>query len=149
VALKGEAQKAIDAGELDQADALLARVETEQRLALDRLAVNAAETIARRGQIAYTRLRYVDAATHFAQAAAVFPPDSAHEGERLHYLELEALVLSLQGEEAGDNGALVLAIERWKRLVELTPRERLPLDWARIQTGLAIALRVLGQRERG
>jgi hypothetical protein len=36
--LKGEAQKAIDAGDLDKADALLARVETEQRLALDRSA---------------------------------------------------------------------------------------------------------------
>src|SRR5436190_10495853 len=37
--LKGEAQKAIDAGELAKADALLADVETEQRRALDRLAV--------------------------------------------------------------------------------------------------------------
>jgi hypothetical protein len=36
--LKGEAQKAIDAGDLGKADALLARVETEQRLALDRSA---------------------------------------------------------------------------------------------------------------
>src|SRR5262249_24568242 len=47
VALKTDAQKAIDAGELAKADALLADVETEQRRALDRLAVNAAETTAR------------------------------------------------------------------------------------------------------
>ena len=45
-ALKGDAQKAIDAGELAKADALLADVETEQRLSLDRLAVNAADTSA-------------------------------------------------------------------------------------------------------
>jgi len=45
-ALKGDAQKAIDAGELAKADALLADVETEQRRSLDRLAVNAAETSA-------------------------------------------------------------------------------------------------------
>jgi hypothetical protein len=71
-ALKGDAQKAIEAGELAKADALLANVETEQRRALDHLAVNAAETSAQRGEIALTRLRYAEAATHFANAAAVF-----------------------------------------------------------------------------
>src|SRR5262245_51896816 len=40
-ALKADAQKAIEAGELTKADALLADVETEQRRALDRFAVNA------------------------------------------------------------------------------------------------------------
>jgi outer membrane PBP1 activator LpoA protein len=60
VTLKGEAQKAINAGELAKADALLADVETEQRRALDRLAVNAAETSARRGEIALARLRYAE-----------------------------------------------------------------------------------------
>jgi hypothetical protein len=65
-ALKAEAQKAIDAGDLAKADALPAEVETEQRRMLDRLAVNAAETSARRGDIALTRLRYGDAARHFA-----------------------------------------------------------------------------------
>ncbi len=68
-ALKTDAQKAIEAGELAKADALLAEVETEQRRALDRLAVNAAETSARRGEIALTRLRYAEAAKHFANAA--------------------------------------------------------------------------------
>jgi len=76
-ALKADAQKAIEAGELTKADALLADVETEQRRTLDRLAVNAAETSARRGDIAFTRLRYREAATHFANAAAVFPPKTS------------------------------------------------------------------------
>jgi hypothetical protein len=84
-ALKTDAQKAIDAGQLAKADALLADVETEQRRALDRFAVNAAETSARRGEIALTRLRYREAATHFANAAAVFPPQSAHEDSRIRY----------------------------------------------------------------
>jgi DNA repair exonuclease SbcCD ATPase subunit len=52
IKLKVEAQKAIEAGELAKADALLADVETEQRRALDRLALNAAETGAQRGEIA-------------------------------------------------------------------------------------------------
>src|SRR2546423_8127416 len=89
VTLKGEAQKAINAGKLAKADALLADVETEQRRALDRLAVNAAETSARRGEIALTRLRYAEAATHFANAAAGFPPNSAYEDKRIGYLRRE------------------------------------------------------------
>jgi hypothetical protein len=56
-ALKADAQKAIEAGELAKADVLLANVEREQRRALDHLAVNAAETSAQRGEIALTRLR--------------------------------------------------------------------------------------------
>ena len=56
-ALRADVQKAIKAGELAKADALLADVETEQRRALDRLAVNAADTSAQRGEIALTQLR--------------------------------------------------------------------------------------------
>jgi len=106
-ALKADAQKAVDAGELTKADALLADVETEQRRALDRLAVDAAETSARRGEIALTRLRYAEAATHFAKAAAIFPPNSAHEDKRISYLTNEANALYQQGEELGDNSALL------------------------------------------
>src|SRR5215468_2517298 len=125
-ALKTDAQKAIDAGELAKADAFLADVEMEQRRALDRFAVNAAETSARRGEIALTRLRYAEAATHFANAAAVFPPKSAHEEKRISYLEKEENALFQQGDAFGDNGALLSAIERYKRLVDLVHRKRAP-----------------------
>ena len=140
-ALKTDAQKAIEAGELAKADALLADVETEQRRTLDRLAVNAAETSAQRGGIALTRLRYAEAAKHFANAAAVFPPNSAHEAKRIGYLTQEARALYLQGAEFGDNDALRASIERFKRLVEMMPRA--PRNWV----GLGDALRALGQRE--
>jgi tetratricopeptide (TPR) repeat protein len=148
-ALKTDAQKAIEAGELAKADALLADVETEQRRGLDRLAVNAAETSARRGEIALTRLRYADAAIHFANAAGVFPPNSAHEDKRISYLKKEASALYQQGNELGDNGALLSAIERRKRLLEMTPREREPLQWAMTQNGLGNALSSLGERQTG
>src|SRR5205807_7130534 len=100
-ALKADAQKAVDAGELTKADALLADVETEQRRALDRLAVDAAETSARRGEIALTRLRYAEAATHFANAAAMFPPNSAYEDKRIGYIPRDANALSQLGRELG------------------------------------------------
>jgi tetratricopeptide (TPR) repeat protein len=148
-ALKTNAQKAIEAGELAKADALLADVETEQRRALDRLAVNAAETSARRGEIALIRLRYAEAATHFANAAAVFPPNSTYEDKRIGYLTREARALYLQGAECGDNNALRASIGRFKRLVEMTPRERAPRDWVNVQNQLGNVLWSLGERESG
>ncbi len=148
-ALKAKAQEAIKAGELAEADALLAQVETEQRRFLDLLAANAAETSAERGEIALTRLRYTDAAKHFANAAGTFPPDSTHEDRRIGYLEREASALYQQGDEFGVNGALLSAIERYKRLVEMMTSERVPLDWARTQMNLGNALATLGERESG
>src|SRR5215475_4674230 len=111
-ALKIDARKAIEVGELAKADALLAEVETEQDRAFDRFALNKAETSAQRGEIALTRLRYAEAAKHFANAAAVFPPKSAHEDKRIGYLTREANALYRQGYEFGDNDALRSAIER-------------------------------------
>jgi tetratricopeptide (TPR) repeat protein len=146
-ALKTDAQKAIDAGELAKADAFLAAAETEQRRALDRFAVNAAETSARRGEIALTRLRYAEAATHFANAAAVFPPKSAHEDKRISYLEKEEDALYQQGDQFGDNGALRSAIQRQKSLLGMTSREVEPLKWANAQNNLGLALESLGERE--
>src|SRR6516162_2584310 len=56
-ALKTDTQKAIEAGDLVKADALLAEAEAAQAPGLDRLAVSAADTYSRRGDIALTRLR--------------------------------------------------------------------------------------------
>jgi tetratricopeptide (TPR) repeat protein len=149
ISLKADAQKAIDAGELAKADALLADVEDEQKLGLDRLAVNAAETSAQRGEIALTRLRYAEAAKHFANAAGAFPANSAHEDKRISYLQRQAHAFYLQGEEFGDNGALLSAIEGFKRVLEMTPRERAPLVWASTQNNLGTVLSRVGERQSG
>ena len=158
-ALKTDAQKAIEAGQLADADALLADVETEQRRGLDRLALNAAETLAQRGDLALTRLRYGEAANHFANAAALVPPkradnkqiylQSTDEHKRITYLQKEAGALYQQGDELGDNDALRSAIERYSQLIHLSPREREPLQWASTQNDLGNALLALGQRESG
>jgi tetratricopeptide (TPR) repeat protein len=149
VSLKAEAQRAIEAGELAKADALLTNVVAEETSSLDRLAVNAADTYHRLGAIALTRLRYAEAAKYFANAAAVFPPGSAHEDKRGSYLREEAWAFYKQGNERGDNSALLLAIERYKRLLEVTARERVPLIWAATQANLGGALQALGARESG
>ena len=73
----------------------LAKVEALQTAALDRLALNAAETSAQRGGVALTRLRYAEAAQHFAKAASHVP--GGHDDKRLAYLAQEAEALYRQG----------------------------------------------------
>jgi hypothetical protein len=146
-ALKVEAQKAIQDGELGKADDLLAAIEKIQTEALDRLALNAAQTTAQRGDVALTRLRYLDAAQRFAEAAVKVP--QGHEDERWKYLNEEADALYQQGDEFGDNAAALSAIERYRRLAGARPRNVFPRDWAMTQMHLGKALETLGEREGG
>jgi tetratricopeptide (TPR) repeat protein len=142
-ALKAEAQKAIQDGQLGKADEILTAIEKAQTETLDRLALNAAQTTAQRGDVALGRLRYVDAAQRFAEAAAKLPPEN--RDERWKYLNAEANALLKQGFEFGDKAATLSAIERYRALVELRPRNAFPDDWAMTQNNLGAALRVLGQ----
>ena len=93
--LKGEAKAALDAGELERADDLLAQVQAAEDAALERRQLEAAATAAQRGEIALTRLRYRDAAEHFAAAARRVPP--GHEEQSLAYLDREAAALYQPG----------------------------------------------------
>lgn len=149
VALKSDVQKAIDAGELAKADALLEDLSRAQRHSVERSAIDLAGTLARRAEIALTRLRYREAAGHFASAAAVLPSGIDHDDKRISYLTSEALALYQQGDELGDNAALLSAIARLQRLVTLALRDRAALNWAATQNKLGVALATLGERESG
>jgi tetratricopeptide (TPR) repeat protein len=144
-ALKAEAQKAIQDGQLGTADDLLAAIEKIQTESLDRLALNAAQTTAQRGDLAVTRLHYPDAAQRFAEAAAKVP--AGHDDEHWKYLNEEADALYRQGDEFGDNAAARTTIERYRSLSELRTRTKFPLDWAMTQLNLGNALWALGQRQ--
>jgi tetratricopeptide (TPR) repeat protein len=148
-ARKAEAQQALDAGDLDKADALLAAVQTEQRQVLNRAALNLAETSARRGDLAMTRLRYREAARYFADAAALLAPGGSDEDKRIGYLEKEAAALYRQGTHFGETDAVRSAIERCRVLIELKPRDRVPLKWAWAEYDLGVVLSNLGERENG
>ena len=145
-ALKFDAQKAIGEGDLDKADKLLADVELQQRQAHERLAADEAQTAAQRGDIAMIRLRYGEAAKRYADAAAVLSSETSNE-RRLDYLNREAKALYQQGSEFGDNAALHGAIDRYRRIVDLRPREHEPWQWVIAQDHLANALLMLGTRE--
>jgi uncharacterized caspase-like protein len=53
------------------------------------------------------------------------------------------------GDDSGDDGALLEAIETYEKALKLAPRNERPLDWAKTQNELGAALAILGARERG
>jgi hypothetical protein len=146
-ALKADTKSAIERGDLAQADRLLADIEKLQDEELGRLALTRAETSAQRGDLALTRLLYGEAAGHFAAAAGKVPAE--REDVRLQYLEREALSLSWQGSQLGDNAAASASIEKYRLILTLRSRDRAPLDWAATQNNLGNALWTLGERESG
>jgi tetratricopeptide (TPR) repeat protein len=150
--LRQQANKAIEDGNLTTGDALLARIEqvqqaglASQQTVLDQRGLDLANTLARRGEVALARLRYLEAAKHFAAAAVQIP--QGHDEQRLANLDKEAVTLYRQGHEFGDNAALAAAIQRYGTLLTLRSRDRVPLDWAKTQNKLGIVLAALGERE--
>jgi hypothetical protein len=67
--LKAKARDALQAGDFERADTLLAEVQAAEDADIDRRRLEAAATRAQRGDLALARLRYRDAARHFAAAA--------------------------------------------------------------------------------
>jgi tetratricopeptide (TPR) repeat protein len=156
-----QAQAASTAGNLSRARELLRQARQAQvaasqqadtfiqraQLAKDEQLIQAAASSAAEGDLALTELHYLDAAELFKEAANLVPSGSSYDDKRLGYLTREADALYSQGDEFGDNGALGAAIDKQKRLIELTPRARVPLDWAMTQNNLGTALERLGERE--
>ena len=145
--LKADVRRAIAAGNLARADELLADIERHQSSALDGLAANAAETSAQRGELAVARLRYLDAAQHFAAAASRVARGSPDK--HLDYLKQEAGALYQHGREFGDSSAVGSAIQRYRDLLAMTPRSRRPQEWALTQSSLGNALSIVAEREGG
>jgi tetratricopeptide (TPR) repeat protein len=123
-------------------DAALAQAEVDdQGRARGRAAL-----LAERGRVAGLQLRYREAASYYGQASAAvaFDPASAW-----NYTLDMAAQLTAQGDEFGDNTALDEAIRVDRAVLDLAPRERVPLDWAMTQHYLGVALATLGERESG
>ncbi|MGO9233572.1 MAG: tetratricopeptide repeat protein [Methylocella sp.] len=145
--LQAEAHKAIQDGEIGKADEILADVEKFQTGALERQALDVAQTTALRGEIALAKSHYLEAARYFAAAAAKLLTGQEHT--RWKYLNAEANALYRQGNEFGDIDASLAAIGRYRYLAGLPPQNSFPYDWAMAQMNLGVALQTLGERESG
>ena len=160
-ALVEEVRSAIEKGDYDRVDQLLA--ETEQ---IDLAAVRMAEDLARqaqgvaenrrrtaaakraeRGELSLTRLDYLQAADHFRASSDILPPSDLETWA--HYRNRLADALYRYGDEKGDNTVLRQSIDTYRKNLQSLSRERVPLDRSATQNNLGVALRTLGERESG
>jgi len=160
-ALVAQAKAAIDVGQLALAHELLrqatqvqiaaaqeARKLREQaHAAEDAELLGAAASTAAEGDVAMTERHYNEAADLFKQAAALVP--EGHSDQMSGYLEREAGALYRQGDELGDNAALLNSISIWNKAIQGYHRDRAPRGWAMAQNNLGNALERLGERESG
>jgi hypothetical protein len=160
-ALVGQANAAIDAGNFASAHEFLrqatqaqiaaaqeARKLREQaQAAEDAQMLGAASSTAAEGGVAMTERHYMEAADLFGRAAGLVPSGQPDETE--DYLSRQADALYRDGDERGHNDALRTSIDVWRRVLEVAPRDRGPLDWAATQNNLGNALETLGERESG
>jgi tetratricopeptide (TPR) repeat protein len=109
--------------------------------------LGAASSTAAEGGVAMTERHYMEAADLFGRAAGLVPSGQPDETE--DYLSRQADALYRDGDERGHNDALRTSIDVWRRVLEVAPRDRGPLDWAATQNNLGNALETLGERESG
>ena len=137
----------IDQGNLEGARAALAEGRARAHKLREQSSRYEATFLAREAEIDHLQLAYRSAAAKYQEAAALvagFDPDS-----RSQFLNDQALELYSQGDEFGDNYALLQAIAAHRAALTEKARERVPLDWATIQNNLGNALEKLGERESG
>lgn len=112
-----QAKAAIDDGDYDKADKLLTQAEERDLSAArqaaaqaDQRFLNAAATRAIRGETSLTRLRYLDAAEHFGEAARIVPVSKP---------EIKAGYLAQQGDALTKGSRTEAAIEAYEQATAL------------------------------
>ena len=152
--LRQGAKTALGNGNLEQVDALLARIpaiedeataRSEEHLRSQK--TSAAQTRATRAQVAMLKWAFREAAGLYGEASRLIEPFNAAMAQR--YRDRRAEALYQQGVRKEDNGALNDAIAVYRAALEEYTRERAPLDWAMTQSNLGNALLTLGERESG
>ena len=152
-ALRMRAKERIEAGFIDEADAILKTLamqlrqwRSEQQQMLDQAMRDEATVVAERARISEAQLRYEEAAALYGDAASTVP--TADIELKWRYTLCRADAVGRLGEEFGDNDALRRAIALYRdEVLPLAPRERVPLDWAITQNNLGNALSALGERK--
>ena len=157
VRLREEALAALNAGEIEQAERLLAEIGRRQDALIARRRraaeeaqadlqaglLERAETCAGQAEAALLRRDVAAAATRSNEGLATLAEASSEI--RWWYAGRVAAALESFGDRAGRNDALAAAIDLYRSALGYTPRERVPLDWATTQNNLGNALARLGR----
>ncbi|MBV8588638.1 MAG: tetratricopeptide repeat protein, partial [Acetobacteraceae bacterium] len=153
------ADAALKAGHLDETDRFLSQAEQAEvaaarqaqevvrqaQAAADQRLLRAAAASEVRGNIAMTKLQYLDAAQHFQEAVDFVP--AGHPDKKGRFLLAKADALYHQGDERGDNAALVNSIVTYRLALREDDRDRVPRQWAIDENRLGNALVALGVRQ--
>jgi tetratricopeptide (TPR) repeat protein len=144
-AVREEALALIDRGELDRARAVLNRGREAARALREEASRSEAELLANGAQIDHLQLAYCAAAAKYAEAADLVAPFDRYNVSRLLLRQADALFN--QGDEFGDNEALIRAIDIYRRAAALISQADFPVDWATTWNDLGNTLAALGERE--
>jgi len=139
------AQAQIDQGDFERARTALAEGRAKAHKLREQSSRYEADFLAREAQIDHLQLAYRSAAAKYLEAAALMA--GVDPEKRWQFLLARADELLVQGDEFGDNEALLQAIAAYRETITHVPRERVPLQWAATQNHLGRALRILGARE--
>jgi hypothetical protein len=142
-----QAQTLIDKGEFDGARAVLAAGRAAARNVREQSSRYEAKFLAQEAKVDHLQLAYRSAATKYAEAARLVT--GFDQPQVWEFLLAQAGELRSQGDEFGDNQALIESVSVYRSGVLLAPRSQQPLDWAMTQMNLGIALWTLGGRESG
>jgi len=159
--LRDQAKTAHEVGRLNEAERLLAEIAREEIVSLEQLEAHerevlgeirlrkrsVAETKAAQAAVSRTRLDYRAAAALFGEAADLVRDFDAFLYDE--WITAQTAEMFRQGDEFGDNAAILEAINRYRQHLERFPPDRSPLMWAEMQIKLGRALRTLGEREIG
>jgi tetratricopeptide (TPR) repeat protein len=146
-AVRRNALRLIDIGDLDGARGLFAEARKVVRSAREERAREEAALLADEGRVDELDVRYRAAAQKYREAEELVVSFDAEA--RFNYLRRQASALRFHGAEFGDNQALEEAIALWERAVSFRSRADAPLVWGLIQNNLGNALSILGERESG
>lgn len=145
-AVRRDAFGKLEKGELEGARALISAARDRLRTARRVAAGEEATLLADEAQVDMLALRYRDAAAKYAEAGELAGFDAAAV---VRCRERQANALLMQGEEFGDNLALLEALDALRALVSSASRTDDPVHWARRLIDLGYGLAALGRRERG
>jgi tetratricopeptide (TPR) repeat protein len=137
--LKAAAQDAVEQGDLEEVEALLARVQEVELDEAARTAELRADNALLRGRVDQAFALLSAAADSFAGIEAVEPARRRFEGMKRLYAH---------GLRYGGSG-LVLGADMLRRALEHLDEDAEPLLWGKMQNNLAVALQTQGERTAG